>query len=334
MTSIPAAEAPARTSWPVPFLRAGDWKAPSLRLIGLGDSLFEVFPFETRRSGEARTCPPRTVGLANILLGGFARRLNVGPREAVEVALRHNTEPCPAEAAKEKVVFCSRRGETLVFQADRQSQSAALCACGNATGAAAAMLARRLGRNQVLQSLQVPDGRLEAAADVERVARDCWRVSQAWLGIRCLSQDTTMHGLRVAVCRGSFNDYLIVRLASADDLEKFDVPQALALWSEARKLASAGFDNLLQARLVALAPRPGDKPFAKFYTCGRSHPGAPLTGLATLAMASAQVSWLADLVKSGTIEHRRGTDSLPSIKTAPQGFEVGFPTIDVVLKGV
>jgi hypothetical protein len=250
----------------------------------------------------------------------------------VEVALRHNHEPCPAEAAKEKVVFCSRRGETLVFQADRQNQSAALCACGNATGAAAAMLAHRLGRNQVSQSLQVPDGRLETAATVERVARDCWRVNQAWLGIRCLTQDTSMHGLRVAVCRGSFNDYLIVRLARADDLMEFDLPQVLPLWSEARKLG--GFDNPLQARLVALAPRPGEIPFAKFYTCGRSHPGAPLTGLATLAMASAQVAWLADLLKSGMIEHRRGTDSLPSITSVPQGFEVGFPATDVVLKGV
>src|SRR5262249_53020684 len=112
------------------------------KFIRLKGSLFRVCRFETRRLGESRTCPPRTVGITSLMLGrgrgGLAR---VGPQEAVELCLQNPGEAPSSEAAKEKVVFSSRRGETLVFQADQQNRSAALCACGNATGASAAMLA-------------------------------------------------------------------------------------------------------------------------------------------------------------------------------------------------
>jgi hypothetical protein len=301
-------------------------------LIGLGESLFQVFPFETRRAGEARTCPPRTVGSTSLLLGGGRRSLKVGPREAVEIARRNADAPVPAEAAKEKIVFCSRQGETLVFQADRQNQSAALCACGNASATAAALLAHRLNQNQVRQDLQVPDGRLEVVSDVTPIARDGWRVRQSWIGIRFQVQETTMHGRPVAVCTGSFNDYLIVRLSSADERERFDLAEVLALWDEARKFS--GFDNPLQCRLVALDAGSGELPFAKFYTCGRAHPGAPLTGMAALAMAAGRVGWLRELLRGSGIEHRRGVDPLPEVRVNAAEFEIGFPAIDVYLQGI
>jgi hypothetical protein len=325
-------EAPTGAFPPPRFLKRRDGRPISKGFIGLGDALFQVFPFETRRAGEARTCPPRTVGYTNLLLGSGHGKLNVGPSEATEVALRHATDPCPAEAAKEKVVFCSRQGETLVFQADRQNRCAALCACGNATGTAAALLGHRLKQRHVRQSLQVPDGRLDMSSTVTPLAEGGWRVEQAWLGIRSRVEPTEMQGRPVAVCTGSFNDYLIVRLSGTDELEQFDLPQVLALWSEARTFS--GFDNPLQSRLVALAPRPGQRPFAKFYTCGRAHPGAPLTGMATLAMASGRVDWLGDLLQGAAIEHRRGVDTLPTVQVTSQGYEIGFPAIDVLLKGV
>jgi hypothetical protein len=265
-------------------------------------------------------------------LGNGRASLTAGEREAVEVILRHAAEPCPPEAAKEKVVFCSRAGETLVFQADREKQSAALCACGNASATAAALLGNRLNQRRVRQDLHLPDGRLDTASTVTPLTRDSWRVQQTWIGIRFQVQSTVLGGRQVAVCRGSFNDYLVVGLSGEAELEQFDLPEVLDLWRQARRFS--GFDNPLQSRLVALAPRPGRPPFAKFYTCGRSHPGAPLTGMATLAMASGRVSWLADLLRDGTIAHRRGTDALPAVRAAGQGYEIGFPAIDVLLKGI
>jgi hypothetical protein len=334
---VPAALAPGETATSVtlpeqrlqPRQRG---RAPRRGFIGLGQSLFQVFPFQTRRAGEARSRPPRTVGYTSILLGRGKDRLDVGPNEAAEIILRNADDPVPPDAAKEKVVFCSRRGDTLVFQADRQKGTAALCACGNASATAATLLAHRLKTGHVRQDLQVPDGRLEVAAAVTPVAADGWRVGQEWIGIRFQVQETAMHGRPVAVCAGSFNDYLVVRLAGADELEHFDLPEVLDLWQEARSFG--GFNNPLQSRLVALGPGAGGQPFAKFYTCGRDHPGAPLTGMATLAMAASRVGWLGKMLAGGGIEHRRGTDALPSVRADAAGYAIGFPAIDVFLKGI
>jgi hypothetical protein len=301
-------------------------------LIGLRGSLFQVHPFETRRRGEDRHCPPRTVGFTNLLLGSAPNGLSVGAQEAVEVALRHPNDPVPGEAAKEKVVFCDRHGQTVVFQADRQKKSAAVCACGNASATAAALLAQRLGRREITQELQVPDGRLEMSSHVTPLAGDAWTVEQSWIGIRFQVHETEMHGRQVAACTGSFNEYLIVRLDGASELEQFDLPDALALWGEGRKLG--GFNDPLQSRLVAIASQGGAPPFAKFYTCGRAHPGAPLTGLATIAIASGSVGWLSKLLVGGVIQHRRGLDPLPAVRKTARGYESGFPAIDVFLNGV
>src|SRR5262245_17776857 len=214
------------------------------RPIGLGGSLFQVFPFETRRSGEARTSPPRTVGYTSYLLGNGRASLTAGEREAVEVILRHTAEPCPPEAAKDKVVFCSRAGETLVFQADRQKQSAALCACGNASATAAALLGNRLNQRRVRQDLHLPDGRLETASTVTPLTRESWRVEQTWIGIRFQVQSTVLGGRQVAVCRGSFNDYLVVGLPSEGELEQFELPEVIDLWRQEWRFS--GFVRLFQ----------------------------------------------------------------------------------------
>src|SRR4051812_20437365 len=112
-------------------------------LIKLGDSWLRAFRFETRRCGEALTCPPRTVGHTCLVLESPSRGgLPVGEREAVALTLRAGNEAASPESAKEKVVFSNGQGETSVYQADRETRAAALCACGNATGASAALLAR------------------------------------------------------------------------------------------------------------------------------------------------------------------------------------------------
>jgi hypothetical protein len=297
-------------------------------------SLFRVCRFETRRLGESRARPPRTVGFTGLLMGRRASGLaQIGPAEAVELCLQNPGEAPSPEAAKEKVVFSSRHGETLVFQADQQNRSAALCACGNATGAAAATIGECLRQSQVRQSLRVPDGQLEARCRVARTDGGSWRVDQSWIGIRQSVLKAELCGKLVAVCTGSFNDYLIVLLPSNETGDQFGLEDVSALWRAARTVSS-GFDNLLQSRLVALCPRDGARPFARFFTCGRVHPGAPLTGMAALAMAAQRVDWLATILKAGEIEHRRGVDPMPSVEAVSQGYEIRFPVIEVSLRGI
>jgi hypothetical protein len=192
------------------------------------------------------------------------------------------------------------------------------------------MLAHCLDRKVVHQEIFLPDGQLTANSQVGRDSPVSHRVAQSWTGIRFQVQGAELLGRQVAVCHGSLNDYLMVRVPDESELERFDLPDALALWSEARQFS--GFANPLQSRMAVIAPRPGSVPFVRFYTCGRMHPGAPLTGLAALALASRSVPWLAGILAGGAIQVRRGIDSLPEARETPKGLEVAFPPINVVLK--
>jgi hypothetical protein len=298
-------------------------------LVKLGASLFRVFPFETRRSGEAMTCPPRTVGIAGMALGqGEGGQGGMGEREALQMCLSSVKEPT-AEAAKEKVIFCNRLGRTLVYQADRQNQAAALCTCGNATAASAAMVAFYLNRSEVRQTLVMPDGELQMRSQVTPAGGGGWRVEQSWCGIDFKIIRAELCDKRVAIGTGTFNNYVFIEVPETER-ETFDLPEVLAMWNAAKPF---GFDNPLRSRLVALFPN-SPHPYAKFYSCGRMHPGAPLTGLAALSVAVRQVDWLACLLKEGRIAHRRGVDTLPMMTAAPTGTEIEFCPIHVTLESV
>jgi hypothetical protein len=301
-------------------------------LVVLGGGLFHACPFETRRAGEDRACPPRTVGSVNMVLAGPRTGLGwVGAAEAADLCLHTLPEPASDESAKEKITLCSLAGETRTFQADRPNRSAALCACGNATGAAAALFARYLDRREVRQTLTIPEGQVDVRSEVRRLAGGSRRVEQAWSGLRLEVREARLLGREVVVCTGAFNDYLIVRLPHRGAVEALGLDEVLALWREARQFS--GFEDPLRSRLAALAPN-GSLPYVRFFTCGRMHPGAPLTGLGTLAVAAGRVDWLADALRAGKVEHRRGTDPLPAVEASPQGAEIRFPAIDVVLHGI
>ena len=45
-----------------------------------------------------------------------------------------------------------------------------------------------------------------------------------------------------------------------------------------------------------------------------------------------QIDWLASVLETSAIQVRRGTDPLPAVRTIPEGHEVAFPVIDVVLR--
>jgi hypothetical protein len=265
-----------------------------------------------------------------VVAGGPRDLAWAGPREAVDLCLRGPTEPSPAGAAHGKVIFCNRQGDLLVYQADPPKRSAALCACGNATAAGAALLTHCLGRRRLRQSMKLPGGQVvQVCSAVTRAGDGGYRVEQSWGDILLRVVQTRLRGRDVALCTGTFNDYVIVCLPSATDLSAFGLEETLTLWDEARRYT--GFEDPLQSRLVAVAPA-GVCPRAKFFTCGRNHPGAPLTGLATLALAAPHVRWLAALFEAGRVEHARGVDRLPDVRVTPDGLEIPFPAIHVVLK--
>jgi len=316
------------------LIRQAAAPAPAGALVPLGGVLLEVFAFETRRAGEALSCPPRTVGHTAMALAGGDRRLDwAGPAGAVELCLRAPEERRGGDAAVGKVVFCNRVGETQVYQTDRQNRSAALCACGNATGAAAATLAHCLGRTRLRHNVKLPEGRVEMTATAVQAAGG-WRVEQAWGGIGLQTTAANIGGHEAVVCTGTFNDYLVVRLRDRAALEALALDEVLGFWREGRRYG--GFANPLQSRLAAVAPGPG-RPCVRFFTCGRMHPGAPLTGLATLAVAAGRGGWLGALLRGGEVEHRRGVDALPAVRflgsRTDDSTEIEFPAIHVTLRG-
>jgi len=291
-------------------------------LVKLGRTWFRVFPFETRRCGEALSCPPRSVGVACLAQDG-CNLATLGQEEALAVCRRYLQEPDPAQSAKEKVVFANRQGEMVVFQGDRKNGSAALCSCGNATCAGAAMLASAKNQERVRQICTIPDGELDIRSAVTLAGAGGWRVAQSWCGLSFPVAQENLCGHEVAIGTGTFNNYVMLVLPGREP-DSFDVPEVLELWKTARPF---GFDNILRSRLAAIFPTE-PHPFVKFYTCGRAHPGAPLTGLAALAMAARQVDWLASALQRGRIQHRRGFDSLPVCHDS----QVDFPALHVVLK--
>jgi hypothetical protein len=325
--------APPRAAVRLPpgVLRAERSPGRPRNLLAWEGALFRVCPFETRRCDEDRACPPRTVGVAAVLVAGWDASLKqFGPEAAVELSRRAPQTSASVGAARGKVTVCSPNGETRTYQADDHSRSAALCACGNANAAGAALLARHLRRVEITQSLTLPEGRAAVCARVRPVEDGAWRVEQAWGGLRPAVRETRLLGRDVAVCTGAFNDYLIVHVPSRPALESFGLEQALQLWEKARPLG--GFDDPLRSRLAAVAPD-GMRAGVKFFTCGRAHPGAPLTGLAVLSVVGERVEWLASALLGREVEHPRGTDALPMVATTLQGTEVRLPAVDVVLYG-
>jgi hypothetical protein len=325
--------APPRAPMRLPpgALRAERVPGRPRNLVAWDGALFRVSPFETRRGDENRSCPPRTVGVAAVLVAGWDASLKqFGPEAAVELSRRAPQKSAAVGAARGKVTVCSPNGDTRTYQTDDHSRSAALCACGNANAAGAALLARHLRRAEVTQSLALPEGRAAVCARVRPAEEGSYRVDQAWGGLRPVVRETRLLGRDVAVCTGAFNDYLIVRVPSRTALESFGLEQALQFWKKAQPLG--GFDDPLRSRLAAVAPD-GMRAGVKFFTCGRAHPGAPLTGLAVLSVAGERVEWLASALLGREVEHPRGTDMLPTVAATAQGIEVRLPAVDVVLYG-
>jgi hypothetical protein len=186
------------------------------------------------------------------------------------------------------------------------------------------MLALTLRSARVERRLTLPEGAVRMTARVRRL-NGHYHVRQHWGDVRFHAAPTTLAGRQVAVCSGTLNDYLIVRLGSAEEVEAFTLEETQALWGAAA--SSSGFQDILRCRLAAVAPDGA----VRFFTCGRLHPGAPLTGLAVLSLAARSVGWLAPLLDAGQVRHRRGTDALPRVRVAGGDAEVDLPPVTVTL---
>lgn len=299
-------------------------RPPEVGACRLGDTWFRVRSFQTRRPGDALTDTPRTVGQVGLALGRAP--LTAGPAEAAELCARLGGD-APAGAARGKVVFLGRGHETRVFQADPVTRTAAAAACGNASGAAAALLASTSQAVHLRQALVLPEGVVTMHATVHP-APGGWLVEQSWSGVCLQATEARFAARDVIVCTGTLNDYLLVPVADAAGFDAFGLDQALALWAEAGE--RFGFADPLRGRL-AVIDAAADTPRVKFFTCGRQHPGAPLTGLAALSLAADRSARLAPLRRAGQVAHPRGSDALPQVRLTPAGTRIDLPAIHVQL---
>ncbi|MFO0880983.1 MAG: hypothetical protein U0840_26975 [Gemmataceae bacterium] len=290
--------------------------------IHLGGNTYRVRNFQTRRPGESLNSAPRTVGQVALLVS--PSNSSGSSHDAVELCRKASPTNLPAGAARGKVVLLSENGRSLVYQTDADRGTASLAACGNASAASAVLLAEHLQTSLTRQRLTMADGEVLMQAKVQRASR-MHLVEQTWTGIRFEVEQTTLLGHTTAVCRGTLNEYLVVALDSADQLAGFDLDQARACWELARE--RFGFTDPLRGRLAAVALT-GQAHQVKFFTCGRCHPGAPLTGLATLALTAREVSRFADLQHTAEVHHPRGKDILPRVT----GDRIDLQPVQVLLQ--
>jgi hypothetical protein len=292
----------------------------------------QFYRFETRRITDLAHATPRTVG-AVIWPHDFSSFDSAHAIKAHEALLTRRGRTLPSGSAKGKVTVVST--ETLkVFQVSHDGESAALCGCGNATAAGLALLALASGECLGCTNrsrLILPDGEVFTSAQVLlTVGGGSLRVTQSWSGLEFAVTELPSPRRRLAVCSG-MNHYVIV-LATPPDFEKFGLGDVEALLQFS--MAHRGATNPLQWRLVVLSSEPEQQSHtrARFYSCGRMHPGAPLTGLATLALAAKQIDWLAEILRTEVVEHPRGIDQLPTIEGAVDGPRILFNPIDVSLQ--
>lgn len=294
----------------------------------LRNSWYRVQNFETRRPGESLQSPPRTIGQVCLLLDPHP--LHTDGIDAVTICRRFQRHPLPAGAAHGKVVFLSPEGDSHVYQADPDRGAASLATCGNASAASAAFLASYLGTSTTTQHLQTSDGPVRSRSRATPVGESL-RVEQTWTGINFAARQVTMLDYSVVICTGTLNDYLLVELPTDHSLEAFGLDAALALWAEARQ--QFGLADPLRGRLAALSRR-GDTPQVKFFTSGRAHPGAPLTGLATLALATQHLPSIHALLAGGRVAHPRGEDQLPQVRINADRTEVDLQAVEVYLSSM
>jgi len=218
----------------------------------------------------------------------------------------------PSVAHGKVAVVTGGQGKTMPVAAVFQS-AGGRCAradCGNAAAAVAMLLAENAGDGTIIFNLQGSGAVAKVQATVTAA-----QVEQAWdVPAAPRISPMALLGRRAVQIVGLFNRYTVVD-AGADDAT------LTALLADA--------DPLTRVAAVDLT---ADAPTVTFFTCGRRHPSAPLTGLAVLAFLGRQVDWLAPLAATDSVLVGGSPEPLPVIDMYTGGVRIVLPTTVVNLK--
>lgn len=212
---------------------------------------------------------PRTRG---VLL--FAPSLEGALRTDEVRWLNATTQQDTVATARGKVVVVTRRG-VQVFQTDAAGRIAPAW-CGNAT--AAAIFA--LGQARQTFVLHGPDGR----RCMVKAAVEGGAVRQVW-GVGAPVFETRTWRGRPLLLTDVFNRYAVI----GGPLPARSKPERVR-----RALCGGG----LTGKLAVL-----DGEAVEFHVAGGRHGAAPLTGLATLALAARSVGWIRDALAAGLVRY-------------------------------
>jgi hypothetical protein len=246
---------------------------------------------------------PRTCGV--LYAASSMAEVAALPYEALAPLAYHN----PAATAAGKVAAIVGR-EVQVFQV-QPGRRAACAWCGNAIAAAA----QNLGRNHITFSALGPGG---ARAEVEALVAG-FQVHQAWTMPPARARDVSAWGMQAAMI-AALNDYAIV-------LGPLPAPE------EADLLRQRLAGKSVAAKLVVVTPAEA-APLVTFYNANGRHGAAPLTGLATLALATRDLPWLRAAIGDGHViyETRAGLrlEPLPLIDEVAGGrVQFSLPPVSV-----
>lgn len=204
-----------------------------------------------------------------------------------------------------------REGRGDVFQLGLDG-AIARAACGHATAALAIALGQASFR------VEGPAGRvIDVAA---RVTGSC--VSQTWLLNKADIAQVTWRG-RPVVRIDALNSYAIVG---------GDLPPGMSPEQARQELVG----DALATKLVLISGST-EGAFAQFFNSNGAHGAAPMTGLASLAIARSRIPWLADLLVDGRIRYRAGdrilTDFLPLAEEVAGGrVRITLPSTEVTFR--
>jgi hypothetical protein len=178
--------------------------------------------------------------------------------------------------------------------------------CGNgAAGVAAHLAAARKTKNPAF--LLRGSGALTVTV---RAAVSGITVAQVWIVPADAEISTTPAAIEVNL----FNHYTVVDAASGNVAELLN-------------------DADPRRRIAAVEMR-GEEPRVTFYTSGREHPSAPLTGLCILALLSNQVEWLRPLLELRCVIVHGHAEPLPAVVVGTNHLEFELPETEVTLEPI
>lgn len=233
------------------------------------------------------------------------------PQDALAIRRFVNLDEADHTVARGKFVLFvdGIRPTAAVFQCN--GNEACRVDCGNAATAVAAALNAKHGLSKFSYDLTASNG---SNINVDAVVHQDG-VDQVW-GIR---QELALRRLEVGgtvIAEVDFlNLYYII--PASFPIESLD-PVAVAAPTLRRRVAVIDLST--------------DPPTARFRTCGRVHPSAPLTGLTILAMAAETVEWLAPLRRRPTLLINGIPEALPAVEGSGGAWKINLPRTECRLR--